>query len=736
MDKNDQGATFANSLRAFVDLTQDPLEQQTSGDQSPYVLLREEYKRLVGQYAKNQNEMLEMKRSSKPPERRHKSSQTFNRHRPVGPPRQPQHVKMYKWKPHVPKTANNAAKVANESSSSSSKVKKARKARAKTASAKELKRNMSDKTKVLCMMDRQHPISTLNIGTARANIRGAVGNGPDLENAILQGLQEVCGYAAKAKRSCQILVGVFIEKVTGQDGVSEADRALLDFICPRHAEAGEEGPEGCAGADDDDNQALDQVEFLRVLLQHLYSGKCNCSTKFGRAVKSFIERAHALGICPAWNSASASSTHNLSYPAGPLLKPIAKELAREYKRHWIAGTDLLSEKLQEMKNEGHLQDYPKICADRSSIENFARLNRLQKNPWRIAPLTSSAQPFFEFTELQLLHFFWKWPMLQREIRVLLGPRNYTPALHDAKRSLSMQPPGTLSTRFLTPVGRGRTRKGPRNYREATRTMGIDELQAHLEVLRHNDFNVTHYMDCFNSNSSPKPYPYVLRGFVRTDGFRLQVLAYKLKELQAARYKRLPDERLPPRINSTVAVVDYYLSEMRNVIKTPQDVARLFDGCPPDKIKSEKEKVPEVISQSITDIESAMPPLRGHQGSMEKYAAELEQVQTVLDGFYRDDQRFKKHEWDHSKAKEGEYAIITDRLLKMVGGAIGEKRKPDNPVIIAIGLGDFTSTSGFTSLHGSFRDFFVQKVRSLGYVDVGINEFYSSKKCPCCPKFVG
>ncbi|KAF9944029.1 hypothetical protein BGZ72_002884, partial [Mortierella alpina] len=173
----------------------------------------------------------------------------------------------------------------------------------------------------------------------------------------------------------------------------------------------------------------------------------------------------------------------------------------------------------------------------------------------------------------------------RHIRGLMGPRSYTPALHDAERWLDIRPPGTLVTRFLTPVGRGRTRKGPRNYQEATRTMEIAQLKAHVEVLGDDNFNVTQYMNQFsNPSSSPKPYPYVLRGFVRTDGFRLQVLAYKLKELQAARFKRLPDERLPPRINSTVAGVDYYLTEMRNVIKTPEDVARLFDGCPPDKIK--------------------------------------------------------------------------------------------------------------------------------------------------------
>ncbi|KAF9565978.1 hypothetical protein EC968_003977 [Mortierella alpina] len=762
---------------------------QTTGlhfGQTPYMILREEFKKLEDQYTRNRKEMQETKGylpvgppapatsegfadvSTTKKTRRQRPRYSFKTRRRHNQHDPPKCLKMYHWKPHSPKTSEQAI---NESSSSSAKVKAASTAKAKTASKKEPKRTLAAKTKMIHLMDRQHPISTLNVGTARANIRGAVQNDPDLEQEIMQCLQEVCQYAAKAKRTCQILVGVFIEKVVSQDTVSDSDRVLLDLICPRHADAGEGDKKECGETDDDDDKkGSDQVEFLLVLLQYLYSGKCSSTTEFGRAVKSFIERAHALGICPAWNSASAASTHKPPYSARTLLQPVAKELSREFKRHWVAGTDLLAK-------------------------------QLQKNPWRIAPLTSSVQPFFGYSERELLHFFWKSPLLQREIRKLLGPRTYTPALHDAERWLSKQPPGTLITSFLTTVGRGRTRKGPRNYREATTTMEIGKLEAHLEDLGKDSFNVAQYMRKFdNASSEPKPYPYVLRGFVRTDGFRLQLLAYKMKELQMARFKKIPEERLPPRINSTVAGVDYYLSEIRHVIKSPQDVASLFDGCPPDKIKvlaldpgqayvvgasvwlpeepskkkqhhdpsdaqcqkdtmmipsgynnikaapnpdatpgsetfynlavsqravsqptfafrrwlqTEKDKIPERSSRSVSDIESSLPPLRGQQGSMEKYVAEVEQVQTTLDGFYRDNQVFKKHQWDHSKAKEGEYAIITDRLLKMVGGAIGEKAKPGNPFIIAVGLGDFSSSSGLTSLHSSFKNFFVQKVRSLG-----------------------
>ncbi|KAF9951583.1 hypothetical protein BGZ72_006941, partial [Mortierella alpina] len=166
MDKNEQGTTFANSLGVFVDLMQDPLDQEALGDQTPYMELREEYKRLHDQYTKDQKEMQEMRRSSEnPSERRHKSNKTFNRYRPVGPPLPPvpslpasgvpseqrtrpqrprysfktrrrhkhhdppKYVKMYKWKPHVLKTSDNAAKATDESAASSTKAKKATKAK-------------------------------------------------------------------------------------------------------------------------------------------------------------------------------------------------------------------------------------------------------------------------------------------------------------------------------------------------------------------------------------------------------------------------------------------------------------------------------------------------------------------------------------------------------------------------------------------------------------------------------
>ncbi|KAG9068063.1 hypothetical protein KI688_011655 [Linnemannia hyalina] len=60
----------------------------------------------------------------------------------------------------------------------------------------------------------------------------------------------------------------------------------------------------------------------------------------------------------------------------------------------------------------------------------------------------------------------------------------------------------------------------------------------------------------------------------TDGFRVQLLAFKLRELQDVRYQRLSENRLPPRLTPTVGGTDYYLQEIQNVITSKEDIERL------------------------------------------------------------------------------------------------------------------------------------------------------------------
>ncbi|KAG0245737.1 hypothetical protein BG011_002687, partial [Mortierella polycephala] len=134
------------------------------------------------------------------------------------------------------------------------------------------------------------------------------------------------------------------------------------------------------------------------------------------------------------------------------------------------------------------------------------------------------------------------------------------------------------------------------------------------------------------------------------------------------------------------------------------------------------------SQSITRIETDLPHRRGPRASIKDYVDRLQDVGVHLDPFY-DNVVLKKHKWNARKARDEEYKLIANRLLQLVGGSMGAKREASNKVIIGVGLGKFSTKTRLSSLHESFQSYFVQKARSLGYIVVGVNEYYTSKKCP-------
>lgn len=286
-----------------------------------------------------------------------------------------------------------------------------------------------------------------------------------------------------------------------------------------------------------------------------------------------------------------------------------------------------------------------------------------------------------------------------------------------------------------------------------------------------------------------------RGSIRTDGFRVQVLAFKLRERQDARFKKRDELDHLSRLKSTVAGVDYHLSEIRNIIRSEEDIKELWPGknvqdmkilsmdagqaCvlggfahlpygldgprngkeveeettmegitsnsqdavdtpndlatldpgsasasasisthipnrdPPGtsprdayyslavkqkaiyqpmfrfrKWMEEKKKViPEGEEESVSDIKSRLPPLRGPGASVMLYVKELKQAEQRLKAFYSGNKhQFQKHHWDMQRAQQADYQAVVERLLGIVGGSLGRKvenNKDKGPVIIGI-----------------------------------------------------
>ncbi|KAF9382477.1 hypothetical protein CPC16_009322 [Podila verticillata] len=696
-----------------------------------------------------------------------------------------------------------------------------------------------DKKGLVRSMNWNHPTSSLEIGTVCANVRRVVMDG-EMQQEVVDCLQEAPRLAAGVKREAQRLIGHFVEMLRDRmdkveeerriilelmtppqtmtesyrhqcrkDFITEVEREILLSICkwikPADIDEGEEDTGSNEENDNSDVENRQDKEFcaLHSFLTYLYSG---------------------------------------NYPKGNTkagVRSVTGQLAAEFKRMYGHGARDLHNKLKVMKDKGVVRGDAdiQIRPDVSAVENFLYLNRLTGNIRRMVPITPSQQPFMSFSEREIAAFFWKRKVLKEKL-VQLGKLENTTitSVNDLDTWISGKEPGFLIKNFIAdvaPQGLTSRQKKKAGHRAAVKLLSLDQIRNHLDIVKNEWLDPITYAD----------KGYVLRGSIKTDGFRIQLLAFKLRELQDVRYRRLDDNRLPPRLTSTVGGVDYYLQEIRNVIKTKEDVARLWPGVQPEKIKTltldggqaciigafadipedsrangkgkevdrthstmegiiatsvepttfstsstplpvpisvstpdqqstnspmvssrtvyhnlavkqkavyqptfrfrrwlegEKQKPLDMgeEQETIAGIETGLPPLKGEGASVINYTAELRRVEERLLEFYVGrDHLYKRHKWDMERARQYEYQLLADRLFGIVGGSIGLVRDPENPVLIGVGLGKFSMRSGLSSLDSSFLSFFVQKARSLGYLVVGLNEYYTSKKCPRCGLFV-
>lgn len=124
-------------------------------------------------------------------------------------------------------------------------------------------------------------------------------------------------------------------------------------------------------------------------------------------------------------------------------------------------------------------------------------------------------------------------------------------------------------------------------------------------------------------------------------------------------------------------------------------------------------IPEGEGESVADIETRLPPLRGQSASVINCIEELVLVEARLKDIYAgDDNRFKKHGWDLERAKQTEYQTLVERPINIVGGNLGrriEDNEDKEPILIGVGLGQFSSNSKLSSRHSTFLSYFIRTV---------------------------
>ncbi|KAF9911461.1 hypothetical protein BX616_010588 [Lobosporangium transversale] len=223
----------------------------------------------------------------------------------------------------------------------------------------------------------------------------------------------------------------------------------------------------------------------------------------------------------------------------------------------------------------------------------------------------------------------------------------TSSLADMTSWLMAREPGYLVIQLLSPFGKPieeyRERKGRRGFKVRKILMSLQGMGRRLKCIR-------------------------------------RLLGFKLKELQSVRYRRLskvPQDKVPFRLTSTVSGVDYHLTEIRNIVKSQQDVRAIW-GREPGKIKTlgidlgqacvvgtsallpvaegdpnvfhnlavkqkvmyqptlkfrrwleDKQSAAPAGAYSISDLESRLPSLRGENASIERYLSELGSARRIL-----------------------------------------------------------------------------------------------------------
>ncbi|KAF9126349.1 hypothetical protein BG015_004706, partial [Linnemannia schmuckeri] len=190
---------------------------------------------------------------------------------------------------------------------------------------------------------------------------------------------------------------------------------------------------------------------------------------------------------------------------------------------------------------------------------------------------------------------------------------------------------------------------------------------------------------------------------------------KNDKMKAVSTSNVPSSTMLSAAPSTVAVPLMWASSSFVLSVSPSTDPASWT-IPSTSSSAPPKPIPQGFHTSISEIESMLSAWRGADASVFEYLEYLEDVEERLDNYYNGDRmRYKRHDWDATRARNEEFKTIANRPLGPLGSTIGAKRDTENLAVIGVGLGEFDSKNRC--------------------VVVGINEYFTSKKCPICLQFV-
>ncbi|KAF8923926.1 hypothetical protein BGZ47_004370, partial [Haplosporangium gracile] len=339
-----------------------------------------------------------------------------------------------------------------------------------------------------------------------------------------------------------------------KDSITEAERGILLWICesvkPADIDKDEEDAGGNKENDNSDvaNRQDKEFRFLISFLTYLYSGNYpKENSKAGGIANQLIVWLVKDGIHDPVR-ARKELQEVAPYTPTYLVRSVSGQLAVELRRMYGHGSRDLHDKLKAMKDKGVVRGDVDIQVrlDISAVENFLYLNKLTGNSRRIVPLTSSQQPFVSFSEKEIAAFFWKRKSLKERLVRLGALDNSTiTSTNDLDTWIAGKEPGFVIKNFVAdvaPQGLTSRQRKQAGHRSAVKLWSLDKIRSHLADVQNEWLDISTYTE--------KNKGYILRGSLKTDGFRIQLLAFKLRELQDVRFRRIAEDRLPSRLTST------------------------------------------------------------------------------------------------------------------------------------------------------------------------------------------
>ncbi|KAF9582067.1 hypothetical protein BGW38_000703 [Lunasporangiospora selenospora] len=364
-------------------------------------------------------------------------------------------------------------------------------------------------------MGQEHPTVTLNLRSLQNSVGAALQDDPHLAQIVIDCLRQAVRDANKVKRQFQEIVGRFIESLATST-LTISDREFLDHLCIRTKK-----PTGSSDEPEDIVSSLAQDD-----------------TEAPKAANT----TESSQICFIGSIARFLYTGNEPHA------PLAKRFWNRLKTMGILATNI-PPTLSCMQRNGKIDPdiSIEINEDISYIENFIALNRISGNSWKIIPISPMEDGFVSFTEYEFGTFFCNHPDLYYLMDAMSKdafPNDSSWYLTPSGLVLDWMPRadfGILIKRFIAPIGIDTTdlsvrKRGKLGYRGAIKLLSHQEIRNHINTLRSKSFDPRKY--------STKGY--VLRGSIRTDGHRLQLLGFKLKELLSVKFKRYKKSILPDR----------------------------------------------------------------------------------------------------------------------------------------------------------------------------------------------